>query len=187
MNIWRISGNSNYKSCILIDNNNKQIYDPAFYFKEKQEDLSFKRKIKFIDIDCSFADISNYFGTSGTFVINDKTKKIFETHFNHIQFFPLICDQYPEKTFWLLNVYNYHDVLDISHCKYDTILNRKGNRVITHIDSYAFKNEVLNLDIFKIILNGKKYTIDLFVTDTFKDIMEQNNITGLRLKKVYEI
>lgn len=48
---------------------------PLFYFKEKQEDLSFKRKIKFIDIDCSFADISNYFGTSGTFVINDKTKK----------------------------------------------------------------------------------------------------------------
>ena len=93
MNIWRISGNSNYKSCILIDNNDKQIYDPAFYFKEKQEDLSFKRKIKFIDIDCSFADISNYFGTSGTFVINDKTKKIFETHFNYIQFFPLICDQ----------------------------------------------------------------------------------------------
>ena len=44
MNIWRISGNSNYKSCIL-DNNDKQIYDPAFYFKERQEDLSFKRTI----------------------------------------------------------------------------------------------------------------------------------------------
>ena len=39
MNIWRISGNSNYKSCILIDNNDKQIYDPAFYFKEKQEGI----------------------------------------------------------------------------------------------------------------------------------------------------
>ena len=66
-------------------------------------------------------------------------------------------------------------------------INRKGNRVITHIDSYAFKNEVFNLDIFKIILNGKKYTIDLFVTDKFKSIIEQNNITGLNLKKVYEI
>ena len=35
--------------------------------------------------------------------------------------------------------------------------------------------------------NGKKYTIDLFVTDKFKSIIEQNNITGLNLKKVYEI
>ena len=47
MNIWRISGNSNYKSCILIDNNDKQIYDPAFYFKAKQEDLEqILKKIK---------------------------------------------------------------------------------------------------------------------------------------------
>lgn len=45
--------------------------------------------------------------------------------------------------------------------------------------------KVYNLDIFKSIVNEIKRVDYLFVTDTFKDIMERNNITGLRLRKVY--
>ena len=186
MEIWEVRTEEIYKSCILINDDGKQISDSNIYFYKEQKDLSFERKIRFIG-GGKIADISYYCGLSGTFVVNDRTKILFESNFNSIQFFPLICENYQKKKFWLLNIFNYQDVLDIAHCKYNTIRNIKGEMSICHIESYAFLDSAYDLDIFKIIVNGVKRFNTLFVTDKFKKIIEENNITGLNLKKVYEI
>ncbi len=186
MTIWKVMSEENYKSCVLINDEEKQISDSNTYFSEEQKDLSFERKVRFVGKG-KIADISYYCGISGTFVVNDRTKILFESNFKNIQFFPLICENYKKKKFWLLNVFNYQNALDIAHCKYDTIRNIKGQMAICHIESYAFLDSVCNLDIFKIIVNGVKRFNILFVTDKFKKIIEENNITGLNLKKVYEL
>lgn len=187
MTIWEVIDNNDYRDFTLVNDNNEYITDIATHFEEKQKNTSFIRKIQTLDNDLPFGDIMNYISINGTCVVNEKTKKILETNFQEIQFFNAICPKYPEEKFFILNVLNYKDVLDINKSKYTTGISRYGELKIGTIKSYAFKEEVRNLDIFKIIVNGKKRINHLFVTDTFKNIMEQNKITGLSLRKVYEI
>ncbi len=186
MTIWEVMCNYDLKNFTLINSNNEYVTDIATHFIEKQNDTSFIRKIQTLD-DKPLGDIMNYISISGTFLINEKTKKILEKHFNEIQFFNTICPEYPEEKIFLLNTFNFQDILDVNKCKYTSVKSKYGELKIGTIKSYAFKEEARNLDIFKIIVNGQKRINHLFVTDTFKDIMEQNNITSLRLRKVYEI
>jgi len=185
MNIWEVIANEGYKDCILIDDTGKEIYDSCNFFMEEQDSF-YQRKIVFTQKEISIADISNYWGIEGTFVVNQKTKKIFEENFEKIQFIPLICEQYHKEKFWLINVLNYQNVLDINRCKYDTMRNIYGETIIHHIKSYSFVDDVCNLDIFKITVLGKKFPLNLFVTDNFKQIIDKNNLTGLNLRKIYE-
>ena len=138
MTVWKVLNNNFGKGCILIDENNSHIFDPSIYYKEKQSLPIPDRRIRFLDDNALFFDITNYLSTSGAFVVNDKTKVILEMNFKEIQFFPAITTQYPDKKFWILNAFNYQDVLDVSHCEYETIQNRKGDTVIANIYSYAF-------------------------------------------------
>ena len=81
----------------------------------------------------------------------------------------------------------YHDVLDIPNCVYRTMKNLKGEEVVGNIRKYAFKKEAFGLDMFKVYRNGYKNGIWLYVSDHFKQVMEENGITGLVLKEVYTI
>ncbi len=182
MTIWEVGWNNDFKRVILVDSH-ERIAD----FKEKQEDTSFIRTIKTLDADMPLGDIMNYISMSGTFVLNEKTKIILENNFEGIQFFNTICPEFPQEKFFILNTFNYKDILDLNKSKYTSGIDRYGKKAIGYFKSYAFKEEARNLDIFKIIVNGQKRINHLFVTDTFRNVMEQNNITGLRLRKVYEI
>lgn len=106
-----------------------------------------------------------------------------------IQFLPCTCNQFKEHEIelWLLNVCEYHDVLDLnkSICKKTHTL--QGEVVIRSVNKYVFKKEAFDLDVFKIYLGGSKYTTCLFVSDRFKKTMEESNVTGLALERVYSI
>ncbi len=188
MIIWEVINNNDYKNFCLVNNNNEYVTDILSQFESKQEDLSFIRTIRTLKDDNNpLGDIMNCSSMRGTFLVNEKTKEILQTNFKGIQFFNTICYEYPQEKFFILNAFNYHNILDINKCKYKTGISRYGEIQIGFIKSYAFKEEVCNLDIFKIIVNGIKRSDYLFVTDKFKNVIEQNNITGLRLRKVYEI
>ena len=188
MTIWKVMCNNDYRNFCLVNSNNEYVTDILSHFEEKQEEPYFSRTIRTLKDDNNpLGDIMNYSSMSGTFLVNERTKKVLEKHFNEIQFFNTICPEYPEEKFFILNVLNYKDVLDINKSKYKTGISRYGELKIGTIKSYAFKEEVRNLDIFKIIVNGVKRADYLFVTDKFKKIIEENNITGLSLRKVYEI
>lgn len=88
---------------------------------------------------------------------------------------------------WLLNVCEYHDVLDLNKSICRTTHNLQGEEVIRSVKKYALKKEAFDLDIFKIYLRDSKYTTSLFVSDRFKNLMEENNVTGLALEKIYSI
>ena len=106
-----------------------------------------------------------------------------------IQFLPCICDQFKEHEieFWLLNVCEYHDVLDLNKSVCRTTHNLRGEEVISSVKKYVVKKEAFNLDIFKIYLGSFKHTTCLFVSDRFKKIMVDNNVTGLALQNVYSV
>ena len=186
MTIWEVIDNDDYRDFCLMNSNHPYITDSSAYFKEKQEDTSFVRTIRTLNNN-PLADIMNYCSISGTFLVNQKAKKVLQENFEGIQFFDTICAEYLEEKFFLLNVFNYQDVLDMSRSEYKSGKNRYGKFAVGYITSYVFQKEAFELDIFKIIVNGQKRTNHLFVTDKFKRVIEENHLTGLCLRKVYEL
>ncbi|MGN0632249.1 MAG: imm11 family protein, partial [Oscillospiraceae bacterium] len=179
-----------YNNAFLTDSDGIQCFDPISDFMEINENPS-TRFLKIEITDKGFPDIMNYWGMNGTTIVNSKVKKLIQEYYGKlaIQFFPCICNQFKEHKIelWLLNVCEYYDVLDLnkSICKKNH--NLQGEEVIRSVKKYAFKKEAFDLDIFKIYLGSRKHTTCLFVSDRFKEIMEENNVTGLALEKVYSI
>ena len=188
MTIWKLRVNEEYNDAFLIDENGKRLYEKGIYFKEIQKSPHLRR-IKIELTPKGFPDFMNYWVAQGTCIVSSKVKALIEQYFRNlsIQFFPCICEQYPDIEMWILNVCEYHDVLDIEKCTYLEGKNLKDENIILSINDYSFTKEVHDLDMFKIYLNNNKNTMDLFVSDRFKTIMEENGVTGLALEKVYSI
>lgn len=188
MNIWKLSVNENFNDVFLINEIGNQCFEKDSFFKE----IHTSPQIRNLDIrtkPMGFADIMNYYGTSGTCVVNSKVRDLIVTYFGNlsIHFIPCTYSEIPDMKMWLLNVCEYHDVLDAKNSICRKVRNFEGKEVIRSVKKYVFKKEAFNFDIFKVYLSNRKYTTYLFVSDKFKNIMEQNHITGLNLIKVYEI
>ena len=188
MTIWKLSVNEEYNNAFLIDENGDRIYEKGAYFKSIQKSPH-SRNIRIEEKKKGFPDIMNYWVTCGTCIVSKKAKTVIEKNFGDlsIQFFPCCCKQYPDVEMWILNVCEYHDVLDLNNASYVTGKNFNNEDVIMSIKKWAFSKEAFSLDMFKIILNNKKDYIYLFVSDRFKTVMEENGVTGLALEKVYSI
>ena len=188
MNIWKIIKNEGYNNAFLIDSNGKQCFDKPSDFM----DISDSPPLRTLRIEVTekgFPDIINYWGTNGTLIVNSKVKALIECYYGtlHTQFMPCICSNSQDTELWIWNVCEYHDVLDAKKSICDRIINLQGKEVIKSVDKYVFKKEAFDLDFFKIYLEERKYNTYLFVTDKFKQLMEENNVTGLALEKVYSI
>ena len=190
MNIWKVIANEGYNNAYLIDTNGKQCFDPVSDFKEINDDPP-TRLLKIEVTDKGNHDIMNYWGMNGTAIVNSKVKNLMQEYYGElaIRFLPCICSQFKEKEteLWLLNVCEYHDVLDLNKSICKKTHNLQGEEVIRSVKKYEFKREGFDLDLFNIYLEERKYTTYLFVSDRFKRLMEENNVTGLALEKVYSI
>lgn len=190
MNIWKVIANEGYNNAFLIDKNGNQCFDPDSDFMEIKE-LPPTRLLKIEITEKGFPDIMNYWGMNGTIIVNSRVKKLIQDQYGclAIQFLPCKCDQFKDNEIelWLLNVCEYHDVLDVNNCVCRKMHNYEGKEVIRSVKKYAFKKDAFDLDIFKTYLESRKHTTCLFVSDRFKEIMEENNVTGLALEKVYSI
>ena len=188
MNIWKVIANEGYNNAYLTDNNGVQHFDPVSDFKEINDSPP-TRLLKIEVTDKGFPDIMNYWGMNGTIIVNSKVKNLIQEYYRElaIQFLPCVCNQFKEheKELWLLNVCEYHDVLDLNKSVCKKNHNLQGKEVIRSVKKYAFKEDAFNLDIFKIYLGSFKHTTCLFVSDRFKKIMEENNVTGLAHERVY--
>ena len=78
---------------------------------------------------------------------------------------------------------NYADVLDLENCEYCFIM----NKFVDYIYKFSFKPTVKEYSLFKCVANGFLSTSYLYCTDTFKNIIDENNITGFLFEKIYEI
>lgn len=190
MNIWKVIANEGFNNAYLTDSSGIQRFDPIADFEEINDNPP-TRLLKIEVTDKGFPDIMNYWGMDGTTIVNSKVKKLIQEYYGElaIQFLPCVCNQFKEleTELWLLNVCEYHDVLDMNKSICYKCHNLQGEEVIRSVKKYAFKEEAFNLDIFKIYLESSKHTTCLFVSDRFKKIMEENNVTGLALEKVYSV
>ena len=175
MNIWKVIKNAGYNNAFLIDSTGKQCFDKNSDFMDINSSPAL-RTLRIEFTDKGFPDIMNYWGTFGTVIVNSKVKALIEHYYGTLntQFLPCICSNDQGSELWIWNVCEYHDVLNVKDSICDRIINLQGNEAIKSVDKYVFKEEAFDLDFFKIYLEGRKYTTHLFVSDRFKNIMEEN-------------
>lgn len=126
------------------------------------------------------ADFSHVWGI-GNQVLNENAKNVLnDTLENNAE---LVVMQAEEEKLYLLNVFNIIDVLnhELSEIRYTPT----GPAI--EVKKYEFKAELVGKnDIFKIYLEGRVYPCDVFVSDKFKRIVEENNLTGFSFTEVWE-
>lgn len=103
--------------------------------------------------------------------------------------YPMIQDsveilelQFSEKEFYGINIISVLDVIDYSKSKYRTFSD--GKRIMA-FQKYAFKmcEELKETNIFKIVDEKKRRA---FVSDKFKQTVEENNFTGFKFRLVWD-
>ena len=187
MTIWRLTVNEEFDNAFLIRGEKRNAFEANSVFCGIQPDPE-TRTIRLESGRNGFPDIMNYWGAVGScgFIVSEKMKDLLENSFAGVtmQFIPCVCEGFPDKKVWIWNACEFHDLLDVEHSEYDTIVDLKGNTVIRKVEKYAFKPEAAKHDMFKIYLNGRPNSSPLFFTERFKDVMEQNGIKGFAYEKV---
>lgn len=102
---------------------------------------------------------------------------------------PLIKDsieelefEFEEAEYYGINVTTVLDVIDYEKSEYRTY--RDGKRIMV-FEKYAFKecDELKEHNIFKIVDEPRRWA---FVSDNFKQTVEENNLTGFKFKLLWD-
>lgn len=135
------------------------------------------------------ANLSRFMGVSVNFVVDEKTKAIFENSLNdNLEFIPVTCDG---ETLYFLNILEYanYDYNNIQREK-ATILaeNKNGDKKAIpfpgRVLKFAFKeDEVVGKNIFHPILDAA-HKSDIFVSEKFIELIENNNLTGFKFIEI---
>lgn len=90
--------------------------------------------------------------------------------------------QFSEGEYYGINVITVLDVIDYDKSQYVTFSD--GKKILA-FEEYAFKicDELINNNIFKIIDEPTRWA---FVSDKFKQVVEENNLSGFIFKLVWD-
>ena len=120
----------------------------------------------------------------GYYIVNKNTKEIIEKEYGElVQFLPMNCCEKLNENFYLLYPIYSLDVLDVDKSECSFI---EDSRVFTAIYKYVFAKNRKYLAIFKLKSGDFIYSRHVIVTDTFRDFIESNNITGFDFEEVFD-
>ncbi|MDD7428830.1 MAG: hypothetical protein PUK49_03525 [Oscillospiraceae bacterium] len=114
-----------------------------------------------------------------------KAQKLISGRFGgSFQFIPAICENEPEKEYFIMLPRVFCEGLDPERSTYKYLLDTD---YIGSVQRYVFNDNAMQYPFF--MLKDKKYFYDagrFFSNDEFKHYIESNNITGLVFERVYD-
>ena len=177
MKIWKLNFNvEEYDSLVPVKYSldKFQIFDG-----KKKEDYWTPLPVKRMEPEKGL-DLGDASGFIGFPAFNQKALSALEPLIrDSVEVLPLA---FKEKPYWGINVVSVLDVLDYSKSIYRIFPNTNK---IAIIEKYAFRNcaELKKHNIFKIIDEPQTRP---FVSDEFKNAVEQNNLTGFLFELVWD-
>lgn len=181
MKIWKLENQLvNYESFQLLNT------EKEFFNSFSQKVLSGKAlngELDMIEIDLAekgiICDAPKFWAASGTMLISEKAKKCLEGVISKSG--ELIPLKYKDRLLYLINITKILDVLDYDKSEFMQL----STGLVYGISKYSFIFDKLQEnDIFKVMLNGRIFTSEIFVTDKIKKIIEENNLTGFKFTEV---
>ena len=121
---------------------------------------------------------ANFPSWSGTTVCDAEAKQVIHDLIDdYVEFLPLLSPTIPDTEYHVINILTTLDCLDSEKTEFGYFGSFKT------IEKYVFKSHCIGeTPIFKLPISRVK----LFVTDAFKQLVEDNNLTGLKFRKVWE-
>ena len=145
----------------------------AFRFVELERDNSDLREREFMD--CSHVWIA-----VGIVLFNQKAKDCLEGVFgDYVEFVPA---KYQDDIYYIVNVLNIIDGLNYVKSEFEKLDDGRPYS----INKFSLRpNIVNNISIFKLFLEDRIYSTEIFVSQEVKDIVEANGLTGFSFEEVW--
>lgn len=120
----------------------------------------------------------------GWFVVSIRLKQLLDNMNTNIQFLPvqvIETSSSQKYEYYIANVLELVDALCLEKSEYfETEIPELGT--IYTVSKFAiYESKVQNIDVFKL---ANRQEIPIFVSETFKEIIEKNDITGIELREI---
>lgn len=187
MCIWKISFDvEKYMWCILCETENIRILDFLDYFDHEEElptDLMCCNKDKQI---FPAADMMQCSGTASG-IVNEKFKTASENKYSGLfKFYPVNLIDVPNEKHYILVPGIYLDMQEILDMNSTVFRYRDGKKVLSEILQYSFTPKVIGNHFFRMCYNERKFSVNKYCDDEFKEFIERNSITGLKFTKIFD-
>ncbi len=126
-------------------------------------------------------DNPHFFGYSETPLISESAKEALLKFEPNMEFLP-VFDYETEKTYYLVNILKIIDAIDYER----SIFRKLPSGLVVGLEKYAFKDTAKDEPIFKIYLNNRVKTTEVFVNDVFKESVETNNLKGFKFIEIFK-
>ena len=178
--IYDYEQDDNYVNCDVasIDNMNEYITISGEEIKQWGEVVFEYDSTEGNVLTDYLANLYRWFVVSENFC--NKTQKILESQ---VQYLPIkVIDRFTGiqvDSYFVANIVTVIDALDLDNSKYDIF--ELDNEKIISVEKYALKSsEIVNRHIFRL----KDDTIPIFVSETLKKVIEDNDLTGFEFLEV---
>ena len=97
-----------------------------------------------------------------------------------VEIIPLQCKG---REYFVVNILNIIDALNYNNAE----LKRLSTGLVVGLTKYSFlKEKIQDKNVFKILLNGIEMVTEIFVSETFKNIVEENELKGFKFEEVWD-
>lgn len=184
MKIWQISydyDNEHNNQFVLC--NKEKVFLQRFE-KCMYNDIKVKEDFDGLEIERisgdKTCDFPKLWYAMTTLMCSKKAKDLLQNLIdNDVEFIPTKCN---EDELYIIHTLHYKDAVDHDSSE---IRSLSSGLEVEYL-SYSFIEEKIeNANIFKVLLNNNHYTTKIFVTSEFKDIVEQNGLTGIKFTEVW--
>ncbi|GEM_PF-4508659 len=98
----------------------------------------------------------------------------------NMEFIPVKSDP-QDRRYYLLNLLDSIPCFDFENSEYTAYINKDNIKMVETVDKLKIRTElIVNRNIFRI----KEISAHIFVTAKFKNVLEQNNITGVEFNSI---
>lgn len=129
----------------------------------------------------NFVDLPKLWCATETLAFSERAKECFERLFEgHVEFIP---EKLENSNLYIVNVLNIIDAIDYEKAK----LRKLDTGLVVGIEKYAFNyDKIKESPIFKVLLNGRIFSTEVFVTSETKTIAEDEKLTGFSFLEVWD-
>ena len=126
------------------------------------------------------SDLPKFWSASGTMLFSEKAKKCLESLIsNCVEFIPLI---FPNRTVYIVNILSVVDAIDSDN----TVFRKLDSGLVVGLEKYSFVTRKLEgYNMFKLMLNDRIYSTEVFVTSEFKKRAEESKLIGFKFLEVW--
>ena len=186
MRIYRMKADLDEKNVSFLDLLDQEAF--MKFNKELRRGLPVSDEFRFVKLErdksktreTEFMDCSKLWITTGIVLFNQKAKDCLEGVFgDYVEFVPA---KYQDDIYYIVNVLNIIDGLNYEKSEFEKLDDGRPYS----INKFSLRpNIVNNISIFKLFLEDRIYSTEIFVSQEVKDIVEENGLTGFSFEEVW--